>query len=188
MAGIEAVYRRRMARPRVSVFLGVSLDQRLARPDGSVAWLEQFHDASVGDYGFAAFFASVDVLVMGRATFDTVLGFPEWPYGDKRLVVFSHRAFAPPRVSVERAEGTLLPVLERLHGEGVRHAYLDGGQLVQQGLREGVVDALTLSVVPLLLGSGRPLFGDGLPETAFRLEAVEHFKTGLVQLRYSAKR
>lgn len=177
-----------MTRPRVSVYLGVSLDLRIARTDGRLDWLEQFHDPSVGDYGFAAFFASVDLLMMGRATYDTVLGFPDWPYADKRLVVLSHRPFTPARPTVERAEGSLAPLLERLGREGVRHVYLDGGQLVQQALREGVVDALTLSVVPLVLGSGRPLFVDGLPEARLRLEGVEHFRTGLVQLRYSAVR
>lgn len=172
-----------MKRPRVSVYLGASLDLRIAREDGRVDWLEQFHDASVGDYGYAAFFATVDTLLIGRATYDMVSGFPQWPYEGKRVVVVTHRPVAP-RENVETAEGRLSAVLERLASRGAKHVYLDGGQVVRQGLAEDVVDTLTLSLVPLVLGSGRALFENGLPTRRFSLLGAQSFPTGLVQLRY----
>lgn len=172
-----------MPRPRVSVYLGASLDLFIAREDGRLDWLERFHDPAVGDYGYGAFFSTIDTLVIGRSTYDTVLGFDAWPYEGKRVVVFSHRPIAP-RAGVEHGEGALAPALEALFARGARHVYLDGGALVRQGLREGVVDALTLSVVPHLLGSGRPLFTSGLPELGLTLLGAQAFPTGLVQLRY----
>ncbi|MBL8921963.1 MAG: dihydrofolate reductase [Myxococcaceae bacterium] len=172
-----------MPRPRVSVYLGVSVDLLIAREDGRLDWLERFHDPAGGDYGYAAFFSTIDTLVIGRATYDTVLGFDRWPWEGKRVVVFSHRPIAP-RPGVEQAEGALAPALEALFALGARHVYLDGGALVRQGLREAVVDALTLSIVPHLLGSGRPLFERGGPELGLRLLGAEAFPSGLVQLRY----
>lgn len=174
-------------RPRVSVYLGVSLDGCIARPDGALDWLDPFNDAAIGDYGYAAFAASVDALVIGRATFDTVLGFGAWPYEGKRVVVMSGRAL-PEGAKAERAQGALAPMLKRLHDEGVRHVYLDGGALVRQGLQEGVVDALTLSVMPLVLGAGRRLFDDSVPPLGLSLVESRTFPNGVVQLRYALRR
>jgi dihydrofolate reductase len=172
-----------MTRPRVSVYLGVSVDGLIARDDGGLDWLERFNDPSLGDYGYGAFAQTVDTLVVGRATYDTVLGFGVWPWEGKRVVVFTNRALAP-RDGVESASGALGPVLESLGARGAKHVYLDGGRLVQQGLRERLVDALTLTVMPLVLGAGRPLFTPGLPETALRLVGTQSWPNGLVQLRY----
>ncbi len=171
-----------MLRPRVSVFLGVSVDQHIARPDGGLDWLERFSDPAGGDTGYGTFFSTIDTVVLGRATFDTVLGFPEWPYSGKRVVVFSHRTLE--REGVEVVSGALTPVLTSLRARGSEHVYLDGGQLVRQGLKEGVVDLLTISVVPHLLGSGRPLFEQGLPELRLKLLGSQAYASGLVQLRY----
>jgi dihydrofolate reductase len=176
-----------ITRPRVSVYLGVSLDGCIARPDGRLDWLDPFNDPALGDYGYADFSASVDTMVLGRATFDTVLGFGAWPYEGKRVVVMSGRPL-PADAKAERAEGALLPVLERLAADGARHVYLDGGALVRQGLREGVVDALTLSVMPLVLGAGRRLFDDSLSTLPLRLVDSRAFPNGVVQVRYELGR
>ncbi len=162
--------------------MGVSVDQQLARPDGSLDWLERFSDPAGDDAGYAAFFLTVDTVVLGRSTFDTVAGFPQWPYGGKRVVVFSHRPFE--REGVEVVSGPLRPVLESLRARGAEHVYLDGGELVRQGLQENVVDLLTISIVPHLLGSGRPLFAQGLPELRLTLLGCQAYPSGLVQLRY----
>jgi dihydrofolate reductase len=160
----------------------MSVDQYLARPDGSLDWLERFNDPAAGDAGYGAFFSTVDTVVLGRSTFDTVLGFDQWPYGGKRVVVFSHRALE--HEGVEVASGPLASVLTSLRARGSQHVYLDGGQLVRQGLQENVVDLLTLSVVPHVLGSGRPLFAQGLPELRLTLLGSQVYPNGLVQLRY----
>lgn len=171
-----------MSRPRVSIYLGMSVDQQIARPDGSLDWLERFNDPSAGDYGYSKFFSTIDTVVLGRSTFDTVLGFGQWPYDGKRVVVFSHRPLKDERVEV--ASGALAPVLSALAARGSEHVYLDGGQLVQQALKENVVDLLTLSMVPHLLGSGRALFTQGLPELRLTLLGIQAYPNGMVQLRY----
>lgn len=172
-------------RPQVSVYLGVSLDQFIARADGSIDWLE--HPGTAGeDYGYEPFFATIDALVMGRATYDTVLGFGTWPYAGKRLVVVSHRPFEP-KHGEERHEGALAPLMDRLGDEGVRRVYLDGGALVQQALAEGLVDDLTLTIVPVTLGTGRRLFGDTTPERTWTFAGSQSWPSGLTQLRYRAQ-
>ena len=163
-----------------AVFIAVSLDGFIARPDGGLDWLEPFHGE---EHGYTAFFAGVDALVIGRGTYDTVIGFPEWPYGDKRLVVCTSRP-ADPLHGEELWSGPPRALAERLEGEGVRRVYLDGGALIRSFLREGLVDELTINVIPVILGSGIPLFANGLPEVRWRSVESKSFQSGLVQIRY----
>ncbi len=165
---------------RFAVFIAVSLDGFIARPDGGLDWLERFHDE---EHGYGAFFASVDAVVIGRGTYDTVLGFPAWPYGGKRVIVWTSRP-ASPAHGEELWSGPPRALAERLDREGVRRVYLDGGELIRGFLREGLLDELTIDVAPLVLGAGRPLFASGLPEVPLRLLEAKSFPSGLVQLRY----
>lgn len=167
-------------RPRCSAYLATSLDGFIARTDGSLDWLEAVQVAGE-DYGYAEFFASVDTLVVGRRTYEAVAGFPSWPWSGKRVVVLSHRPLDA-RNGETRADGPLGALLEGLHAEGARHAYVDGGEVVRQFLAAGLLDRLTLSVVPVLLGEGRPLFG-GVAR-ALTLASTRAFPSGLVQLGY----
>ena len=165
---------------RFAVFVGTSLDGFIARPDGGIDWLKPYEGE---DYGYAEFFASVDALVIGRGTYDTVLAFPRWPYGDKRVIVCTSRA-PPPVRHEEFWSGPIRPLAERLDREGVRRVYVDGGEVIRAFLREGLVDELTIGIVPHLLGAGRPLFESGLPELKLRLLEAKTFPSGLVQVRY----
>lgn len=165
---------------RFAVFIAVSLDGYIARPDGSIDWLAPFHDE---EHGYAAFFAGVDALVIGRGTYDTVLSFPEWPYGNKRVIVYTTRPL-PAVHGEEMWSGPPRELAERLDREGVRRVYLDGGALVRGFLREGLVDEWTINVIPLILGAGRPLFTSGLPEVPLRLLEAKGLPSGVVQLRY----
>lgn len=106
--------------------------------------------------------ASADTLLMGRNTYDTVSAFPEWFYGDKPVVVLTHRPAAP-REHVSFRQGALAQVLDELWQAGSRHLYLDGGELVRQGLQGALVDELILFWVPVTLGRGVPLFAGSLP-------------------------
>jgi len=169
-------------RPRCSVFIATSLDGFIARRDGSIDWLS-IVETPGEDYGYARFFANVDALVMGRGTYDTVRGFPSWPYGDKRCVVLTHNP--PEPAHGERFHtGSPQPLLEQLHVDGVRRVYVDGGAVIRQFLAADLIDDLTLSIIPVLLGDGLPLFEDGGPGKRLRLEASQAFPSGLVQLRY----
>jgi dihydrofolate reductase len=174
-------------RPHCSVFVAMSLDGFIARSDGSIDWLSLVEQPGGEYWGYGAFFASVDALVIGRKTYDTVLGFPEWPYASKRCVVLTHRP-VPPLHGEELYAGELVPLLARLKTEGARRVYVDGGQVVGQFLRQGLIDDLTVSVIPMLLGSGAPLFPADGAEMRLKLLGAEHFPTGLAQLRYEVVR
>ena len=163
-----------------AVFIGVSLDGFIARSDGGLDWLEPFHGE---DHGYGGFFAGVDAVVIGRGTYDTVIGFPEWPYGGKRVIVCTGRP-AEPRHREELWSGSPRALAERLDREGVRRVYVDGGALIRSFLREGLVDELTIDIIPLILGRGRPLFASGNPETPLRFVDSKSFPSGLVQIRY----
>jgi dihydrofolate reductase len=169
---------------KVSAFLGLSLDGFLARPDGSIDWLEPFHDPE-DDAGYGAFFAEVDTLLVGRATWETVAGFADWPWAGRRVVVRTRRGLDA-RHGEEAAAGTVAALLARLAADGARHVYVDGGQTVGDALREGVLDELTVTVVPVVLGAGRRLW-DGLPEQTWRLLDARRCARGLTQARYATR-
>lgn len=173
------------ARPQCSVFIAASLDGYIARPDGGLDWLARVH-AEGEDYGYAEFFAGVDALVVGRNTYDTVLGFEPWPWAGKRCVVLTTRP-ATARHGEEFFAGEPGPLLERLAREGVRRVYVDGGAVIRGFLAAGLVDDLTLSVIPVVLGAGIRLFEGGGPELGLTLAECRAWPaTGLVRLRYRA--
>ena len=172
-----------MQKTLVSVFLGISIDGCIAGEDGDLSWLAELAPDSPDATGYTTLMAQVDTLLIGRTTYEAVLGFDPWPYAGKRVVVLSHRDFAP-RHGEQRREGSVRSVLEGLAGEGCRHVYLDGGAVIRAALREGVIDSLTLSVLPVVLGKGVRLFGDGLPRSDWRLDATRQLPSGVVQLSY----
>ena len=166
-----------------SVFVGVSVDGFIARADGALDWLP----AGGGEeHGYEAFMASVDALVIGRNTYDTVLGFDQWPYGDKPVFVLSTRPLdpAPAGAVVERMSGEPAEIVSRLAGRGFRHAYVDGGITVQRFLRAGLIERLIITRVPVLIGTGIPLFGDLPADVRLGHVGTRQYATGLVQSEY----
>jgi len=167
---------------RAHVFLGLSVDGRIARPDGDLEWLTS-RGAAAGDAGFTPFITSVDAVVMGRKTYDVIAPEPEWPYLDRPVHVISTSLAddADPRITVHRSPAAVVDALER---DGHRRVYADGGQTVQWFLAAGLVDEMTLSQVPVLIGEGPSLFGP-LPRDV----SLEHVRTavldgGMVQTTY----
>jgi len=179
-------------RPQCSVFIATSLDGFISRVDGRIDWLEAAN-ASVTpgeDCGYAAFFTGVDALVMGRGTFEQVLSFPTWPYGAKRVFVVSRTlselpGSAPSTVSLSAEPPTEL--VERLYAEGFRHLYVDGGRTIQSFLNAGLIDELTITVIPVLLGAGRPLFGPLWADVQLELIGSRAYPFGFVQNRYRVR-
>jgi dihydrofolate reductase len=173
-----------MTRPRTSTFVGISLDGFLARPDGSVDWLKPFEGE---DHGYLDFFKSIDTVVIGRRTYEFVLemlrsGVP-WAYGNKRCVVMTHRPVEGQ--NGERAfSGEPTVLLNQLEADGAQHVYVDGGVVIRSFLTAHLLDRLTVSVVPVLLGAGFPLFGGVALESGLQFENAKSFENGLVQLRY----
>ncbi len=170
-------------RPTVSVFVGASVDGFIARRDGALDWLP----AEPEPHGYDEFIASVDTIVIGRKTYETVLSFEGWPYGSKRVVVLSSRLLdfsALEGAVVEQMGGTPAEVFSRLTATGAHHVYLDGGLTIQGFLRAGLVDRLVVTRVPVLIGDGIPLFGALLADVRLQHLATRSFPSGLVQSEY----
>lgn len=176
-----------MRRPRASVYIAASLDGFIARADGSIDWLAMVERPGE-DYGFKGFYDSVDTLVMGRKTYDTVLGFDAWPHGNKRCVVVTSDTRRPSRHGEEFFAGELATLFERLGAEGAERVYVDGGAVIGQALKAGLVDDLTLSIIPVLLGEGTALAPSLGGDVRLELTGQRAFESGLVQLEYRVKR
>ena len=170
------------------VFIATSLDGFIARRDGSLDWL--FAASGQGeDHGYDRFMAGMDGVVMGRGSFEAVLGFGvPWPYA-KPVVVLSRtlaRGDLPEelrgRVAVS-AEAPR-PLFERLWREGWRRAYVDGGAVIRSFLADGLIADMVLTRAPVLIGDGRSLFGGAGPDRLLRHAETRAFPSGLVQSRY----
>jgi dihydrofolate reductase len=168
---------------RASVFVGTSVDGFLARLDGSLDFL---NEGGGVPHGFEEFFAGVDAMVIGRGTYETVLGFGEWPYGEKRVVVLSSRKldFSAVRGKVEQMRGEPPEIVRKLEASGVKHAYVDGGVTIQRFLRAGLIQRLVVSRVPVLIGQGIPLFGSLPHDVKLRTVSTRQYTGGLVQTEY----
>ncbi|HEX6407466.1 MAG TPA: dihydrofolate reductase family protein [Gemmatimonadales bacterium] len=168
---------------KATVFIGISLDGFIARVDGGLDWLPQ--DGGE-EHGYEAFMATVDALVIGRKTYETVLTFDAWPYGEKPVYVLSTRSLKPPpsNARMEQLSGDPHDIVRQLEERGVDHIYVDGGITIQGFLRAGLIQRLIITRIPVLLGEGIPLFGP-LPHDV-RLEhvATRQYRTGLVQSEY----
>jgi dihydrofolate reductase len=174
------------------VYIAASLDGFIAREDGSLDWLN-VSDPEEGRQlmaEFEALLSEVDCLIMGRKTLETVVQFERWPYGDLPVFVLSTRLTAPPeipgsRISVRNCRPGAL--LDELESEGFERAYIDGGVTIQRFLEDGMIDRMTIAVVPVLLGQGRPLFRKMDREIALRLVETTSYPSGIVKSTYVAR-
>lgn len=167
-----------------SVFVGASVDGFIARSNGDLDWLPP---GGGEPHGYDEFIASVDAIVIGRKTFETVLAFDTWPYGDKRVVILSSRPLdlsAAAGGVVEQMAGPPADIVARLAASGARHLYVDGGITIQGFLRAGLIQRLIITRVPVLIGEGIPLFGTLPHDIRLRHVTTRHFPSGLVQSEY----
>lgn len=170
---------------RASVFVGISVDGFMARKSGAFDFLPP---GGGEEHGYEAFMGSVDALVIGRGTFEVVLGMDPWPYGKKRVVVLSSRPLDLKKVkggAVEQMAGEPAEIVARLEATGVSHAYIDGGLTIQRFLRAGFIQRLIITRVPVLIGAGIPLFGPVDGDIKLTHIATRSYKTGLVQSEYT---
>jgi dihydrofolate reductase len=168
----------------VSVFVGTSVDGFIARPNGDLDFLPE---GGGEPHGYDEFMASVDALVIGRKTYETVLAFEAWPYGDKRVVVLSSRPIALSAAGkgvVEQMAGPPAKIVAQLAASGAHNLYVDGGKTIQGFLRAGLIQRLIITRVPVLIGDGVPLFGALPQDIRLRHIMTRHFPSGLVQSEY----
>jgi dihydrofolate reductase len=170
---------------KLSVFCGVSVDGFLARPDHTLDFLEA---GGQEPHGFEEFYGSVDVVVIGRKTFEVVLTFGQWPYGKKQVVVLSRQPLDFSKIEggvVEKMSGEPAEIAKRLRSRGFQHAYVDGGITIQGFLAAGLIDRMVITRVPVLIGAGIPLFGALPRDIVLRHVATRSYKGGLVQSEYT---
>jgi dihydrofolate reductase len=177
------------ARPECSVFVGVSLDGFIARPNGDLDWLMGEGGGDSTEYGYNEFIAGIDTIVMGRKTFEKVLTFDKWYYGTKRVMVLSSRSLD---LSIAQARGGIVEVsagspneiVSKLAASGANRLYVDGGITIQQFLRAGLIHRLIISRLPVLIGEGIPLFGSLLRDIRLNHIATRTYPGGMVQSEY----
>ena len=168
----------------VSVFVGASLDGFIARPNDDLDFLPP---GGGEPHGYNEFIASIDAIVIGRKTFEKVLTFDTWPYGDKRVVVLSSRPVdlsAAGKGVVEQMAGPPAEIVSKLAASGAHNLYVDGGITIQGFLRAGLVERLIITRVPVLIGDGIPLFGALTRDLRLRHVATQHYPSGLVKSEY----
>lgn len=172
----------KLDRPKISVYIATSIDGYIARRDGSLDWLDcagGFDD----DYGLQKLLDSIDGVILGRHTYEVAAPVSDWPYKGKRIVVLSN-SLNTVREEAELFSGDLRTLVSQLHSDGVRHVWIDGGKTISQFLNLRIVDSITLSVIPVILGDGMPLFNAIGQEIPCRLISSQSYPSGLVQINY----
>ena len=174
---------------KCSVFIATSLDGFIARPNGDLDWLTGGSGAEESeDYGYKEFIDSVDTLVMGRNTYELALTFGEWPYSNKQVVVLSSGSPAIPTHLAKSVVVVAQPptaLVQQLAAKGARHLYIDGGKTIQGFLRAGLIDEMTITTIPILIGEGIPLFGALEHDVKLQHLATRAYASGFVQSKYS---
>jgi dihydrofolate reductase len=169
---------------KTSLFIAMSLDGYIAKPDGDISFLNQVEQKGE-DYGYTTFIETVDSVVLGRKTYDKVLSMGiEMPYGDRQVFVLTRQP-QPARDKITFYSGSLPELISSLKAQPGKNIFCDGGaEMVLQFLRNDLFDELTVSIIPVLLGEGIRLFGENFPEQKLQLIESKTFEKGLVQLHY----
>ena len=174
-----------------SVFIATSLDGYIADKNGGIDWLHSIPNPDNIDMGYGEFTSQIDALVMGRTTFETVCGFDmDWPY-QKPVFVLSNTLTQIPEKYKGKAhlvKGTLAEILDQIHQQGYHHLYIDGGTTIQGFLKEDLIDDMTITVIPILLGGGSPLFSELPKELEFECVRSEVYLDKIAQNHYVRKR
>lgn len=178
-------------KPKNIVFLGKSIDNYIAGKNGELDWLDMIPNPDQLDMGYHNLMEEIDAIVMGKTSFETVLGFDiDWPY-NKPVFVLSHSLKAIPKHLTDKVtllHGNETTILETIHNKGFKTLYIDGGKVVQNFLKQDLIDELRLTTIPIILGDGIQLF-DLLPKSLeFEHIKTEVFYNQIVQSKYLRKR
>jgi dihydrofolate reductase len=171
------------------VYIATSLDGFIAGKDGNIDWLNNIPNPTNSDFGYFEFMKGIDAVLLGRKSYETVLGFDQWFYNKPVFVLSTTMKEEPPKFKgkVEFLNGSPREVLEGLEARGFKNIYVDGGVTIQGFVREGLIDEMTITKVPIVLGSGFPLFGNDGMEMEFRHVETIVFNDFLVRSKYVRK-
>jgi len=172
--------------PRIKLYIACSLDGFIARENGSIDWITEYENNPETDYGYSEFYASVGTVLMGRKTYEQVLDFGDWPYGEKKAYVFTRQEEPLRREkNVEFISVDIEEFARRLKENTEEDIWLIGGsQIIKVFLEEDLVQDLIIFVVPVILGSGIPLFDQIQKEIGLKLINTERYESGLVRVEY----
>lgn len=172
------------------IYIATSIDGYIARTDGSIDWLLEQPNPSGSDYGFADFMDRIDGIIMGRATFDIVNAFDEWAYTKPVFVLTNTLTQLTGKWAskCQIVKGDIKDILDELGSQRIKTLYIDGGKTIQSFLKEDLIDEMVITRIPVLLGSGIPLFTDDLPELKFEHTATDIYDNILVKSSYVRKR
>ena len=167
-------------------YVAMSVDGFIADKDGGVGWLEKLPPSPSGsDYGYGRFYNNTDALIMGRATYEQVLDFGEWPYAGKPTWVMTSQPLTSQRDDVFITQQSPIDVIADISGRGLGQIWLVGGGLLAKTFHDqSLISETIISVIPYLLGDGIPLFALGAQETSLTLMTAETYDTGVVQMTY----
>ena len=174
-----------------SVYIATSLDGFIADKNGEIDWLYSIPNPDNDDMGYVEFTNGIDALLMGRTTFETVLGFDvDWPY-DKPVFVLSHKLKEIPESHKNKAflvKGTLTEILDQIHEKGYKKLYVDGGTTIRNFLKEDLIDEIILTTIPILLGGGSSLFSELPNQMSFKLIRTKTYLNQVTQNHYKRKK
>jgi dihydrofolate reductase len=176
---------------KIIVYIATSIDGYIADEDGSIEWLNTIPNPSNDDLGWSDFINSIDAIVMGKNTFDKVLSFNiDWPYPVPVFVLSNSMVTAPNgyKDKIKIINGNPKEIACFLKKQGFNNVYIDGGKTVQQFLNDDLIDELTITKIPILLGGGIPLFSEHGNQMAFELVETKVLINQLVKIRYERKR
>jgi dihydrofolate reductase len=174
---------------KIRLYIATSLDGYIARLDGSIDWLTELPVPEGVDYGYPAFIETIDTVVLGRKTYEDVLGFDvDWPYSDYNCVVITKRQnyeASTPRTTVINDIST--QTVEQIKALGTKDVWVTGGgEIISEFLNLDEIDSMVVTIVPVILGSGRPLFTNKAQEKQLKHISTETFDSGFVNLIYEA--
>jgi len=170
------------------VFIATSLDGYIARKNGDIDWLEKFESSPDEDYGYGAFAGQVDGIIMGRGTFEKISGFDSWPYEIPVIVMSKTLSMeqipGPLKDKVEILADYPIDITQTLSERGWKTAYIDGGKVIQSFLDDDLINEMIITRLPILIGEGRPLFGELGQDKILHHISTNTYPSGFVQSRY----
>ncbi len=170
---------------KIVLYIASSLDGYIARKNGGVDWLDDFNDTGE-DYGYYKFYDSIDVTLMGNKTYKTSISLGDFPYKDKKNYVFTKQNIIPQADYVEFINKNIEVFATDLKTQKGKDIWLIGGtQINELFFNNELIDELILSVMPVTLGNGIPLFTENVKQLKFRLNNEKSYENGVVQLHYS---
>ena len=173
---------------KVTYYVASSLDGYIAKEDGDVSWLEELN-ISMENAGYDEFYSTVDALVMGRKTYEMIVSFGQWPYGDKPVWVCESSKITPMDGSNLQVGNTPEEVYQAANKMNIKHLWLvGGGSLASSFLENNLLTNISLSLMPIILGSGIKLFGDLPSPIKIKNENYKSHESGMAQLDYTIKK